>query len=34
MLPHVDRFLPAHNMQSLLDLASVLEGREPQRNAA
>lgn len=34
MLPHVDKFLPAHNMQSLLDLASVLEGREPQRNAA
>ncbi len=30
MLPHVDKFLPAHNMQSLLDLASVLEGREPR----
>jgi uncharacterized protein with von Willebrand factor type A (vWA) domain len=34
MLPHVDKFLPAHNMQSLLDLASVLEGRESQRVAA
>lgn len=34
MLPHVDKFLPAHNMQSLLDLASVLEGRETRKNAA
>ena len=34
MLPHVDKFLPAHNMQSLLDLASVLEGRESHRHAA
>ena len=34
MLPHVDKFLPAHNMQSLLDLASVLEGREPRNIAA
>ena len=34
MLPHVDKFLPAHNMQSLLDLAIVLEGRETQRVAA
>ncbi|MSQ52728.1 MAG: VWA domain-containing protein [Betaproteobacteria bacterium] len=34
MLPHVDKFLPAHNMQSLLDLASVLEGREPRSIAA
>jgi uncharacterized protein len=34
MLPHVDKFLPAHNMQSLLDLASVLEGKETRRMAA
>ena len=31
MLPHVDKFLPAHNMQSLLDLAAVLEGDEGRR---
>ncbi len=34
MLPHVDKFLPAHNMQSLLDLASVLEGKETRHMAA
>ena len=27
MLPHVDRFLPAHNLQSLKELALVLGGR-------
>ena len=26
MLPHVDRFLPAHNLQSLADLVGVLGG--------
>ncbi len=26
MLPHVDRFLPAHNLQSLEELARVLAG--------
>ncbi len=34
MLPHVDTFLPAHNMQSRLDLASVLEGNETRRKVA
>jgi len=29
MLPHVDRFLPAHNLQSLTDLVQVLAAREP-----
>jgi uncharacterized protein with von Willebrand factor type A (vWA) domain len=28
MLPHVDRFLPAHNLQSLTDLVQVLAARE------
>ena len=28
MLPHVDRFLPAHNLQSLKELAAVLAGRQ------
>ena len=28
MLPHVDQFLPAHNLQSLQDLAAVLAGRQ------
>lgn len=28
MLPHVDKFLPAHNLQSLIDLAAVLDRRE------
>jgi uncharacterized protein with von Willebrand factor type A (vWA) domain len=26
MLPHVDRFLPAHNLRSLEELAAVLAG--------
>ena len=34
MLPHVDDFLPAHNLQSLLDLAAVLDGRRRDRMAA
>ena len=29
MLPHVDQFLPTHNLQSLQDLAAVLAGRQP-----
>jgi uncharacterized protein with von Willebrand factor type A (vWA) domain len=28
MLPHVDAFLPAHNITSLLDVASALTGAE------
>lgn len=28
MLPHVDRFLPAHNLQSLSDLVAVLAHRD------
>ena len=28
MLPHVDRFVPAHNIDSLIDLARLL--REPR----
>jgi uncharacterized protein with von Willebrand factor type A (vWA) domain len=28
MLPHVDRFLPAHNLESLEQLARVLAGEE------
>lgn len=31
MLPSVDSFLPAHNLQSLQELAQVLAGREPRR---
>jgi uncharacterized protein len=34
MMPHVDDFLPAHNLQSLLDLAAVLDGRRSERRAA
>ncbi|OGA20402.1 MAG: VWA domain-containing protein [Betaproteobacteria bacterium RIFCSPLOWO2_02_FULL_65_24] len=34
MLPYVDKFLPAHNMQSLVDLARVLDGRDESRRAA
>ncbi len=30
MLPFADRFLPAHNVNSLLDLASLLNGAESQ----
>jgi uncharacterized protein len=36
MLPHVDRFLPAHNLESLQQLAQVLAGgpdRRPSRRA-
>ena len=35
MLPHVDRFLPAHNLDSLAQLAQVLAGRleRPARRA-
>ena len=29
MLPHVDQFLPTHNLQSLHDLAAALAGRPP-----
>lgn len=29
MLPNVDEFLPAHNLQSLQELAAVLAGRRP-----
>lgn len=32
MLPHVDRFLPVHNLKSLVDLAQTLS-RESPRNA-
>lgn len=31
MLPHVDRFLPVHNMESLGDLAAVLSGPQLRR---
>jgi len=31
MLPHVDRFLPAHNLQSLAELAAVLAGGPARR---
>jgi uncharacterized protein with von Willebrand factor type A (vWA) domain len=31
MLPHVDQFLPAHNLESLAQLAQVLAGRSSQR---
>lgn len=31
MLPHVDRFLPAHSVESLADLAAVLADDRPQR---
>jgi uncharacterized protein with von Willebrand factor type A (vWA) domain len=36
MLPHVDQFLPAHNLQSLTDLVQVLAARErpPRRPAS
>ena len=32
MLPHVDRFLPAHNVDSLLQLSELLAGDRPVRN--
>jgi uncharacterized protein with von Willebrand factor type A (vWA) domain len=31
MLPHVDRFLPAHNLQSLSQLAELLQSDAPRR---
>jgi uncharacterized protein len=34
MLPHVDHFLPAHNVQSLVDLAGVLDGHPESRRKA
>jgi uncharacterized protein len=34
MLPHVDDFLPVHNVASLIDLARALEGSHEQRRAA
>jgi uncharacterized protein with von Willebrand factor type A (vWA) domain len=33
MLPHVDLFLPAHNLQSLEELAEILAGRGPRSGA-
>lgn len=34
MLPHCDAFLPAHNLQSLQDLAAALSGPSPNRAPA
>jgi len=34
MLPHVDEFLPVHNVASLLDLGRALEGSHSYRRAA
>jgi uncharacterized protein with von Willebrand factor type A (vWA) domain len=34
MLPHVDEFLPVHNITSLLDLARALQGSHEHRRAA
>jgi uncharacterized protein with von Willebrand factor type A (vWA) domain len=34
MLPHVDEFLPVHNVASLIDLARALEGSHSYRRAA
>jgi hypothetical protein len=34
MLPHVDEFLPVHNVASLLDLSRALEGSHSHRRAA
>jgi uncharacterized protein with von Willebrand factor type A (vWA) domain len=34
MLPYVDRFLPAHNIDSLLQLGKLLEGVRSQRGLA
>lgn len=31
MLPHVDRFLPAHNLRSLVELCAVLQASDPER---
>jgi uncharacterized protein with von Willebrand factor type A (vWA) domain len=30
MLPHVDRFLPVHNLQSLIDLGRALSAPLPR----
>ena len=32
MLPHVDLFLPVHNLKSLVDLAHTLNSANPERN--
>ncbi|HET7765774.1 MAG TPA: VWA domain-containing protein [Burkholderiales bacterium] len=34
MLPHVDEFMPVHNVASLIDLARALEGSHSHRRAA
>ncbi|HVQ62396.1 MAG TPA: VWA domain-containing protein [Burkholderiales bacterium] len=34
MLPHVDEFMPVHNVASLIDLARALEGSHTHRRAA
>jgi uncharacterized protein with von Willebrand factor type A (vWA) domain len=34
MLPHVDEFLPVHNVASLVELARALEGSHSYRRAA
>jgi uncharacterized protein with von Willebrand factor type A (vWA) domain len=34
MLPHVDEFLPVHNVASLVDLSRALEGSHDYRRAA
>lgn len=34
MLPHVDEFMPVHNIASLIDLARALEGSHSHRRAA
>ncbi|HKW36365.1 MAG TPA: VWA domain-containing protein [Burkholderiales bacterium] len=34
MLPHVDEFMPVHNVASLLDLSRALEGSHTHRRAA
>ena len=31
LLPHVDRFLPVHNLASLADLATALQAAPPRR---
>jgi uncharacterized protein with von Willebrand factor type A (vWA) domain len=30
MLPHVDRFLPVHNLKSLVDLALAISQPQPR----
>jgi uncharacterized protein with von Willebrand factor type A (vWA) domain len=34
MLPHVDEFLPVHNVASLVELAGALKGSHEYRRAA